>query len=34
MQGFLLGRPMNAAALQALLQLESIELQLAGALHP
>jgi EAL domain-containing protein (putative c-di-GMP-specific phosphodiesterase class I) len=29
-QGFLLGRPMNAAALRALLQLESVELQLAA----
>jgi diguanylate cyclase len=33
-QGFVLGRLMNAAAFQALLQLESVELQLAGALHP
>jgi diguanylate cyclase len=29
-QGFLLGRPMNAPALRALLQLESVELQLAA----
>lgn len=29
-QGFLLGRPMNAAALRALLQLEGVELELAA----